>query len=306
MNRAHSEDGFTIVELLVVLSLLSVVLGAVVSAYSAFLDNQRTSDQQTEAQDRARQAMGTLAQQLRNLAGPADFAPEAVEVAQPYDLVFKSVDSNVKPAGSANARNIMRVRYCLQPPVSGSSKLIRQEQRWTMAAPPASPGGSCGAAAGWNSTATVAEGVVNVPEGDVPVFTYSPTGATITDVKAIKFELLVDADVRDDRRQARVASGVFLRNQNRRPVADFSATYTGQGRQVVLNASASEDPEGHALLTDGFTWTVNGTALTGGSQKGMVVYWTAPSAGTYDIGLTVKDHASLSSLPIPTKPVVVP
>ena len=71
----------------------------------------------------------------------------------------------------------------------------------------------------------------------------------ITDIKAIKFELLVDADVRDDRRQARVASGVFLRNQNRRPVADFSATYTGQGRQVVLNGSASEDPEGHALLT---------------------------------------------------------
>jgi len=305
VSRLRTQEGFTIVELLVALSLLSVVIGAVVSAYSSFLNNQRASDDQTEAQERAREAMGTLAQQLRNLAGPADNVPEAVEVAQASDLVFKSVDSNVKPAGSTNARNIMRLRYCLQPPVNGSSKLVRQEQRWTTATPPASPGGSCGAA-GWNSTARVAEGIVNVPQGDVPVFSYSPTGATITDVKAIKFELLVDADVRDERRQARVASGVFLRNQNRRPVADFSATYTGQGRQIVLNGSSSEDPEGHALLTDGFTWSVNGASLTGGTQKGIVVYWTAPSAGTYNIGLRVQDHAGLSSLPIPTKPVVVP
>jgi prepilin-type N-terminal cleavage/methylation domain-containing protein len=302
----RSSEGFTIVEMLVVLSLLSVVLGAVVSAYSAFLANQRSSDQQTDAQERARLAMGTLAQQLRNLAGPADFAPEAVEVAEPFDLVFKSVDSQPKPAGSLNARNIMRIRYCLAPAVGGQSKLVRQEQKWTTAAQPARPAGTGCGAAGWDSTTTVADSIVNLPQGTVPVFSYTPPGVATTDIKAIKFELLVDTDVRDERRQARVASGVFLRNQNRRPIADFTATYTGQGRQVVLNASASEDPEGHALLTDGFGWTVNGTPLTGGNQKGIVVYWTAPAAGTYNVGLTVKDHASLSSLPIPTKPVTVP
>ena len=291
------------VELLVVLSLLSVVLGAVVSAYSAFLANQRTSDLQTESQERARLATNTLARELRNLAGPVDFAPDAVEVAEPFDLVFKSVDAQPKPGGSANARNTMRVRYCLAAPVNGQSKLVRQEQRWTTAAAPARPAGACGGA-GWDTTSNVADSIVNVPQGDVPVFTYSPQGAQESDIKAVKFELLVDYDARDDRRQARVASGVFLRNQNRRPVADFSATYTGTGGQVVLNASASEDPEGHALLANGFT--INGQALTEESQKGMVVYWTAPRPGTYDIGLTVQDHAGLSSLPIPTKPVVVP
>jgi len=305
MRGVRAEGGFTVVELLVTMSLISVVIGAVVSAYSSFLDNQRTSDQQTEAQERARNATNNLAQQLRNLAGPADFAPEAVEVAQPYDLVFKSVDSTAKPAGSANARNILRLRYCLAPPQNGSSKLIRQEQRWTTATPPALPGSGCGAA-GWNATSTVAEGIVNVPHGNVGVFAYTPTGAAVTDIKAIKFDLLVDADVRDERRQARVASGVFLRNQNRRPVADFSATYTGNGRQIVLNASASEDPEGHALDPKGFTWSVNGTPLTTENEKAMVVYWTAPSAGTYNIGLQVQDHSGLSSLPVPAKPVVVP
>ena len=99
---------------------------------------------------------------------------------------------------------------------------------------------------------------------------------------------------------------MFLRNQNRRPVADFSATYTGNGRQIVLNGSASEDPEGHAMDSDGFTWTINGTPLTAANQKSIVVYWTAPSAGTYNVGLQVKDHSGLSSLPVPTKPVVVP
>jgi len=305
VTRLRSQRGFTLIEMLVTLSLLSVVLGAVVSAFSTFLDNQRTSDQQTEAQERARLATNDLASQLRNLAGPADFAPEAVEVAQPFDLVFKTVDSKPKPVGSANARNIMRVRYCLGAPSGGSSKLIRQQQKWTTAAEPARPTGACGAGA-WSSTTTAAEGIVNVAEGNTEVFSYAPIGAAVTEIKAIKFNLLVDADTRDDRRQARVASGGFLRNQNRRPVADFSATYTGNGRQIVLNGSASEDPEGHALDPVGFTWTVNGSPLTGANQKGIVVYWTAPSSGTYNVSLQVKDHAGLSSLAVPTKAVVVP
>ena len=97
MSRVSSQRGFTLIEVLVALSLLSVVIGAVVSAFSAFLDNQRTSDQQTQAQEQARLATNGLARQLRNLAGPADFAPEAVEVAAPFDLVFKAVDEVQSP-----------------------------------------------------------------------------------------------------------------------------------------------------------------------------------------------------------------
>ena len=51
---------------------------------------------------------------------------------------------------------------------------------------------------------------------------------------------------------------------------------------------------------------MNGTPLTQENEKGMVVYWTAPSAGTYDFELQVQDHSGLSSLPVPAKPVVVP
>jgi hypothetical protein len=292
--------------MLVSLSLLSVVLGGVVSAYTTFLGNQTSSDQQTEAQERARLATNTLAMQLRNLAGPVDFSPQAVEVAGPFDLVFKTVDSQPKPAGSANARNIMRVRYCLTALSGGSSKLMRQEQKWTTAGEPSRPTGGCGVTAGWTTTSTAAEGIVNLASGNTSVFTYSPAGASVSDIKAIKFDLLVDSDTRDDRRQARVASGVFLRNQNRRPVAGYTATYTGNGRQIVLNGSASDDPEGQALDPDGFSWTVNGATLTGADQKGIVVYYTAPSPGIYLIGLTVKDHSGLSSLPGSTTPVVVP
>jgi hypothetical protein len=97
-----------------------------------------------------------------------------------------------------------------------------------------------------------------------------------------------------------LGSGVFLRNQNRKPIADCTALPTGNGRQVALNGSASEDPEGFNLKT--YTWYVNGVKIT--SITGVVGVWTATTAGTYTFTLEVEDQGNLSATGTCTATVV--
>ena len=83
---------------------------------------------QNESQEEAtRITIERLDDQLRNLASPRDSHPAAVEKAEPFDLVFLTVDA-VKPVGSLNARNIKRVRYCVGLDADGKPLLVRQQQ----------------------------------------------------------------------------------------------------------------------------------------------------------------------------------
>ena len=60
------------------------------------------------------------------------------------------------------------------------------------------------------------------------MFTYSPAAAPLADITAIRAEALVD--VNPDKAPSAVRlSRVFLRNQNRAPVAACTATYAGNG-----------------------------------------------------------------------------
>ena len=83
---------------------------------------------------------------------------------------------------------------------------------------------------------------------------------------------------------ASALGGVFLRNQNRRPQASFSATTTAQG--IVLNGSASLDPEGQPPR---YQWYDNGTLVGTG-----ITFTYAAAAGTHSIVLRVLDPADLS------------
>jgi prepilin-type N-terminal cleavage/methylation domain-containing protein len=287
MTRLSEERGWTLVELLVTISLLSVVIGATVTTFTSSLTNDRAAQQLNEAQDQARQASGKLARELRNLAGPTDYQPEAIDKAEPYDLVFQTVDPVAN--GDANDRNIKRVRYCLAPPEDGISTLWVQEQPWPGGADPGQPSTTSCPDGGWAEQRLAATNILNM-EDERPLFAFTPEGADETEIRAIRTQLFVDTDLRDSRPLVRLASGVFLRNQNRAPVASFTATYTGNARQVVLNGSASEDPEGHSL--EKYTWYLEGGSTP--IATGAVAYWAAPAAGTYRFRLVVEDHAGLT------------
>ena len=79
-------------------------------------------------------------------------------------------------------------------------------------------------------------------------------------ITSIRTELNVDAQVGSRPRPTRLESGVFLRNQNRAPLAAFTATDTGTAHRLLLNGSASEDPEGNAIVS--YTWYANGNFTT--------------------------------------------
>ena len=85
-------------------------------------------------------------------------------------------------------------------------------------------------------------------------------------------------------------AGVFLRNQNRRPVAAFSASATAQG--IVLNGSASSDPEGEPLT---YVW-YDGTTKIG---EGITFTYPVAAGSSHTIQLKVYDPAVLEGVAAP-------
>ena len=292
MNRLRQQRGFTLIEVLATMSLLSVVVGATVTLFTGFLRNDRVARLQNESQDQARLGLDTLARELRNLASPKDNEPKAVETASSYNVLFRTVDP-VKPNGSTNPRNIKRVRYCLGASSGGRETLWSQQQTWTDPDPP--PGvpsmASCPDNA-WGNKREIAADVVN-RERAIPVFSFVPGPAPLEDIKSIHSELAVDANPGKSPAASTLDSGVFLRNQNRAPVASCTATHAGSN-DVVLNGSASEDPEGHPLVT--YTWYLGAVNDTATTKQGIVAQWTVPGPGTYSFSLKVKDHGNLTNV----------
>jgi prepilin-type N-terminal cleavage/methylation domain-containing protein len=174
MRVARGQDGLSLIELLVAMSLITVVVMATMTAFVSFNKNERINRLHNESTDQARLTVERLSSQLRNLASPKDNHPDAVEKAEPFDLVFLTVDA-IKPTGSANARNIKRVRYCVSDVSGGKASLIRQQQVWQDPNPPPSYSTSGCPNASWNNSTVVASDVVNTAQGTPPaVFTYTP------------------------------------------------------------------------------------------------------------------------------------
>lgn len=239
-----SESGHTLIELLLVCTMLIVVLSATLLAFERFDRGNRDTIDRTEANDAVRTQLSRLSRQLRNLASPTARQPDAIDLAEPDDIVFKSVDPDGPPPGS-NASNVRRVRYCLGGGgANGTQRLIGQQQTWDTALAPATyPSTASCPDAAWGAHTVLAEHVVN---GARRAFGFLPEGAALPAITNLTTTLYVDVDPQAGPAETRLRSGVYLRNQNRAPIARFTAKATGNGR-VVLNGSTSEDPEGDPL-----------------------------------------------------------
>jgi hypothetical protein len=179
--------------------------------------------------------------------------------------------------------------------------------------------GSLGGANGWVNRTVVADYVVNKNGKDLPTFSYScapsapttcPAGATdyprITNINA---QLVVDPNPGRAPAELRVVSGIYLRNQNEAPVASFTTSPVTGGHNVILNASASSDPEGRTLAYDWFlgndtiTLTPEEACALDIKQKatgtltylgqGVTFRYSAAAAGTANIRLVVRDPGCL-------------
>ena len=243
MSGERGEAG--LVQLLVAMGMSLAVLGATLSIFSGSERIDRQTQARNASQESARLAMDLMSRELRNLASPTPEQPEAVDLAGPYDLVFETVDP-VGPNLADNGSNVERVRYCLGGTAS-SGVLYRQEQRWTTATPPAMPStsGCPSSVPAWSTRTQVAWGITNAREGlDRPLFRYD--AENLTDIALIHTQVFVDDDPVHGPGETSLSTGVFLRNQNRRPIAEFTAETAVPG-SIVLNGSTSQDPEGEPL-----------------------------------------------------------
>lgn len=292
MRRHRAEQGFTLVELLMAMSLMVIMLTAALGTLEQFTVNSNANQVQNQAQDQARTTIDILARQLRNLSSPTPVQPQAVEKNDPYDLVFLSVNP-VGPAIAPNGTNSRRIRYCLDASSPTNEVLWRQTQTWVSATPPPLPStASCpDKLGGWNPDArVVATNIVNRSAGqNRPVWYYnSPTLATVS---SIETDLYINAQPGKKPGETRLTTGIFLRNQNRPPTASLTAQATGNGH-VLLNGSASADPENQAL---NYVWYDGPTKVGAGVTLDYVPCLPSqPCPGTsHTLQLRVFDPAGL-------------
>jgi prepilin-type N-terminal cleavage/methylation domain-containing protein len=297
MRRLRDERGFSLIELMIAMTLMLIVIGATLAVFSTMERKSRDNQRVNDSERTARVAIDVMAKRLRNLASPqaSGAAPQALERANATDVMFRTIDSTgTPPAG--NLENLERYRYCL-----GTDKRIyaeRQSAASFTATPPVTTG--CGSSDGWPGTrAVVAQDITN---GVRPMFKYqvSPTPGTYSEQStvtqanfpndiAIRVELWVDPDTAHPPGEVTVNTRVFLRNQNRPP----TATFTGKalGFAVTFNASDSLDPENNPLY---YQWSDNGVVKQAFSQQATWTPYPAFAAGTtHTISLVVRDIGGL-------------
>ena len=284
MSLVRDERGeITLVQMLVAATMMLVVLGATLTVFASATKLNNAANERQDEQDNARATLDAMAAQLRNLASPTADQPQAIDSAGAYDIVFQTVD-RVGPNSGLNASNVMRVRYCLG--TTNTTTLYRQEQRWTTQATPAAPATTTcpSTAAGWSTGKALAQYVVNTRNGlNRPIFTYN--AAAVSDISAIHALLYVDRDIVHNPPETVLSTGVFLRNQNRRPTSLFTTDTTVRGK-VILNGASSSDPEGDPLS---FVW-FDGTTKIG---TGIRFDYTVTPGTSHNLQLKVFDLAGL-------------
>jgi type II secretory pathway pseudopilin PulG len=242
------QDGFTMVELLLVCVVSLIIFGITLTAWTSVYRSNRAVELQQDNTQAARVAIDRASRQLRNLANPTVNAVNTIDLASAYDFIFQTSDPSKT-----------WVRYCLQ--TSGGSTSVNHATLWEhetknqitpemkLECPSADPK--------WTTNRAVVEGVTNRSGGvDRPIFRYecavgSAVGCPAADadhqkIVNVGFNLWVDADRSDRASELNVATSVFLRNQNETPTARGAATRYAL-RQILLNGSGSTDPEGRTL-----------------------------------------------------------
>jgi type II secretory pathway pseudopilin PulG len=241
------QDGFTMVELLLVCVISLIVFGATLTAWTSIYRSNRALEGQQDNAEAARVALDRAARQLRNLANPTVNAITTIDRATDYDFIFQTSDPSKT-----------WVRYCLQ--TSGDGNTLSNATLWENESPNAitalmrsgCPG------TGWTRQAAVVQGVTNQAGGiDRDIFRYEcsvKAAATCpastgeySKITNVGIDLWVDAKENDRVSELNVSTSVFLRNQNEAPTASVSVPQKLQPLRWFLNGSGSSDPEGRTL-----------------------------------------------------------
>lgn len=238
-QRLRGEAGFTLVELLLAMSLAVVVLFGVLSVFDGFTSNAARQTKITDANGQVRDAMDRIVRDLRQA--------QTVEVADANDLVYTVTDS---------ATQTRRERVCLD----AASRLWRSSV--TTASPPATPIASGTSCPTPSSGAFLVSPLASANSAANPLFTYdSPSAATVRNV-GLTFSLNAGNPRHTDTTTLRASA--FVRAQSETALApgpDDITTACSTSGVPTLTLSAAAGP-----LTVTYT-DIDGNAL-GASAAG--------------------------------------
>jgi prepilin-type N-terminal cleavage/methylation domain-containing protein len=297
MSRLRDDSGFTLVELLVSMSLMTIVIGATLSVLELV---QRQSADATVRVDSRDQIRTTLDRLIKPLRSAVETSAGMVEYVSGTEVVWQSVGSTVPAAGSTNATGLERNRICLD---TTSGRIYLQTKSFTGAAPalPATPP-QCGAiGTDYDTAKLLGSNISNGASRAVFTYDYRSGSTLLKDLQGIKVGLFLDANgPTRPPDEVRLSTAIALRNVNQAPTASFPQPAV-IGGHALLNAAPSSDPEGGSLT---YAWYLDGSPNPVGTdvrldQGGLL------SGSTHNFTLTVTDPSGLSdthgpvSVPIP-------
>jgi type II secretory pathway pseudopilin PulG len=313
MRRACGECGFTLVELLVGMTMALVVFGVVLSVLNTFQWEDRADTQRNEAQDTARNAIDRMSQELRNVAASSAGSPGTLEDVGPYDVVFQMVAGTTPPVGTSNATNQMRVRYCLDTSNPSSETVWRETQVWTTTAAPALPSlSTCAPPASgspWTSAMKMVTNLTNQnnSQNRPLIICGSPTVSgnactsettSTTAIRSVEVHLYVDVNPGHRPGETDLTSGIYFRNGLAAPTANATASQVNN-KYFLLDGSSSYDPNGQLLA---YQWYQGCTCATPcGAANAISAANTSQTtqgplaAGTYNYALIVTNTGGLTA-----------
>jgi prepilin-type N-terminal cleavage/methylation domain-containing protein len=293
MRSVRDQRGFTLIELLVSMGLSLVVMGAVVTIITVFLNDSRYDGLRDQAQTDSKTLVDRMSRELRSAASPSAGSSGLLQKAGAYDILFQTVNPVGTPP-SGNAANQQWVRYCLD----SSQTLWRQTSSSISSTPDTTncPSTSNVWAQKSNGSPCCVElnDVTNEIGGDTtrPLFTYGPTGYTSTSqIREVQVNVITDLNPGHlPGPSPQLTSGIYLRNENSPPVIpDFSVTSSGTGistRNVTLNGTQAYDPNGQTLQ---YQWYANS-----GSSGSCASSTSGPTSGSLSTG-TSQIYSSTSA-----------
>jgi prepilin-type N-terminal cleavage/methylation domain-containing protein len=201
-RRLAAEDGFTLVELLVAMTVSVLLLLATLGALDAFNNGVVVTSRLTDASDQARRQVATMVSVLRDAGAPTPVtgsAPTTVVQAGANDIVFLSTSWPGDSGTGASANHIER--YCLD---TATGKVWFNGLKAGTAGS-TTPGAACpSTVSGWTSSLVTSNSLNSAAD---PLFVYGSTNP----VRAVSINLRLEGGTALKSRPLQLRSGTALR-----------------------------------------------------------------------------------------------